>query len=42
MRTREQTQRTFLWGLLALVFLKVLVDGIAGWYEIAVLVGEVM
>jgi hypothetical protein len=42
METKTDVQKKFLWALVALVFLKVLVAGIEGWTEIAVLVGEVM
>ena len=40
MQTRQTTERSFLWALLALVLLKVLVDGIKGWSDIAILVSE--
>jgi hypothetical protein len=42
MRARQQTQQAVLWALGVLVFLKVLLGGIEGWTEIAVLVAEVM
>lgn len=40
MRTREQTQQALMWGLIVLVFLKVLLASIEGWTEIAMLVGD--
>ena len=40
MQIRQTTERPFLWALVALVLLKVLVDGIRGWSDIALLVTE--
>lgn len=35
MQTRENSQHSFLWALIALVLLKILIDGIRGWSDIA-------